>query len=158
MSIDKNKYFSDMEWSKKLQELQYKYENKINKKQFKEFRDSLGEIVNRKLTLKQEALDAFRVGKAGKRFENRCKKLNAKERLYTIEVEESLVEVLDSLISLYKALPKQLYSKDEQDLITFLRQRKQKMRDNLYHKKDRLARPEVYTDINHRYDTQKRER
>lgn len=156
MSIQ-DRYFSDSEWNKKLQELQYKYENK-NKTKFKEFRDSIGEIIDRRLVIKDEALEAFRIGKSGERLEKRLTKLSAPERLYRIEVEESLCNVLDGLISIYNALPKQVITEEEKDFLSFLRDKATKMKGNLYHKKDRLSRPEVYTDINHRYDFQKRTR
>lgn len=152
------KYFSDTEWNKKLQELQYKYENKVNKRKFKEFRDSIGELVNHKLVIKDEAKEAFRIGKAGERFEARLKKLSAPERLYRLEVEGSLLAALSSIIQLYKSLPKEYISDVEKDFIQYLRDAKSKLQNNLNHKRDRLKRPEVYSDINKRYNTQKRER
>lgn len=160
MSSEKNKneYFSDAEWSKKLQELQLKYENNKNKKKFKPFIDSIGELVDRKLVIRDEAKEAFRIGKAGVRFKTRMTKLAAPERLYKLEVEEALLEALVGIIQVYDAIPSTFISDDEKDFIKYLKDRKQKMSGNLYHKRDRLERPEVYSDINKRYDTQKRER
>lgn len=156
-----NKYFEEAEWNERLQQLQNKYENKKTKK-FKPFVDSLGELIinditgQRKLQLSEEAKATFRIGKAGERFEKRNKKLTSKERLYALEVEESLLEVIVSIVDLYNVLPKDLMNDDEQELIKFLRDKRRKMKDNINHKRDRIERPEVYTDINHRYDTQKR--
>lgn len=153
--------YNDDEWQKKLKELEYwehRAANATSKNKFKPFIDSMGEIIDRKLVIKQEALDAFRVGRAGKKLERRKKKLTAPERLYQIEVEESLLNALTALVDLYKVLPSQLISNDESDLITFIKERRIKLRDNINHKKDRIERPEVYTDINRRYNTQKRER
>ena len=158
-----DKYFEEAEWNERLQQLQNKYENKKTKK-FKPFIDSLGELIidnitgQRKLQLSEEAKATFRVGKAGERFEKRNKKLTSKERLYALEVEESLVEAISALVDIYNVLPKEFITNEEQELIKFLRDRRQKMKGNLYHKRDRIERPEVYTDINHRYDTQKRVR
>lgn len=169
--MSSEKFYTDKEWEKKIKELEYwdslsqaklkqehRAANATSKNKFKPFIDSMGEIVKGKLVLKQEALDAFRVGKAGERFESRCKKLTNESRLYAIEVEESLLAALKGLIQLYDALPKQLISTEETDFLAYIKDRAIKMRGNLYHKKDRIARPEVYTDINRRYDTQKRER
>lgn len=160
MSSEKNKneYFSDTDWNKKLQELQYKYENNKNKKRFKPFIDSIGELVDRKLVIRDEAKEAFRIGKAGERFKTRMTKLSAPERLYKLEVEEALLEALVGIIQVYDAIPSTFVSAEEKDFIKYLKDRKQKMTWNLYHKRDRLERPEVYSDINKRYDTQKRER
>ena len=154
----KSAYFSEEEWSKKLQELQLKYENSKNKKKFKPFIDSIGELVNRKLVIRDEAKEAFRIGKAGERFKTRMTKLAAPERLYKLEVEEALLEALVGIIQVYDALPSTFVSEEEKDFIKYLKDRKLKMTWNLYHKRDRLERPEVYSDINKRYDTQKRER
>ena len=160
MSSEKLKsvYFSEEDWEKKLQELQLKYENSKNKKRFKPFIDSIGELVDRKLVIKDEAKEAFRIGKAGERFKARMTKLAAPERLYKLEVEEALLEALVGIIQVYDALPSTFVSDEEKDFIKYLKDRKLKMTWNLYHKRDRLERPEVYTDINKRYDTQKRER
>ena len=160
MSSEKNKneYFSDAEWNKKLQELQYKYENKLNKRKFKPFIDSIGEIVDRKLVIKDEAKEAFRIGKAGEHFNARISRLSAPERLYKLEVEEALLESLIGIIQVYDAIPSTFVSDEEKEFIKYLKDRKIKMHDNLNHKRDRLERPEVYSDINKRYDTQKRER
>jgi len=160
MSSEKNKnvYFTDTEWNKKLQELQLKYENNKNKKKFKPFIDSIGEIVDRKLVIRDEAKEAFRIGKAGERFTARMKRLAAPERLYKLEVEEALLEALVGIIQVYDAIPSTFVSEEEKDFIKYLKDRRTKMSGNLYHKRDRLERPEVYTDINKRYDTQKRER
>ena len=152
----KSAYFSEEEWNKKLQELQLKYENSKNKKKFKPFIDSIGELVDRKLVIRDEAKEAFRIGKAGERFKTRMTKLSSPERLYKLEVEEALLEALVGIIQVYDALPSTFVSEEEKDFIKYLKDRKQKMSGNLYHKRDRLERPEVYTDINHRYDTQKR--
>ena len=154
----KSAYFSEEEWNKKLQELQLKYENSKNKKRFKPFIDSIGELVDRKLVIKDEAKEAFRIGKAGERFKTRMTKLAAPERLYKLEVEEALLEALVGIIQVYDALPSTFVSDEEKDFIKYLKDRKQKMTWNLYHKRDRLERPEVYSDINKRYNTQKRER
>lgn len=160
MSSEKlqNSYFSEEEWEKKLQELQYKYENSKNKKKFKPFIDSIGELVDRKLVIRDEAKEAFRIGKAGERFKTRMTKLSSPERLYKLEVEEALLEALVGIIQVYDALPSTFVSDDEKDFIKYLKERRTKMSGNLYHKRDRLERPEVYSDINKRYDTQKRER
>ncbi len=154
----KSTYFSEEEWNKKLQELQLKYENSKNKKKFKPFIDSIGELVDRKLVIRDEAKEAFRIGKAGERFKTRMTKLAAPERLYKLEVEEALLEALVGIIQVYDALPSTFVSDEEKDFIKYLKDRKQKMTWNLYHKRDRLERPEVYSDINKRYNTQKRER
>ena len=162
--MSSEKIYTDKEWEKKIKELEYwehKAQQATSKNKFKPFIDSMGEIVDRKLVLKQEALDAFRVGKAGERLDARKKKLTAPERLYAIEVEESLVVALSTLTKLYRSLPKELKamcSEEELEFVKYITDRTDKMRKNLYHKKDRIARPEVYTDINHRYDTQKRSR
>ena len=152
--------YNDDEWQKKLKELEYwehKAQQANSKNKFKPFIDSMGDIVDRKLVLRQEALDAFRVGKAGERFDARKKKLTAPERLYQIEVEESLVAALKGLIQLYNALPTQMVTDDEKELLSVIKDKRRKLQDNINHKRDRIARPEVYTDINRRYDTQKRE-
>ena len=154
----KSAYFSEEEWNKKLQELQLKYENNKNKKKFKPFIDSIGELVDRKLVIRDEAKEAFRIGKAGEHFKTRMTKLAAPERLYKLEVEEALLEALIGIIQVYDAMPSTFVSDEEKDFIKYLKDRKLKMVWNLYHKRDRLERPEVYSDINKRYNTQKRER
>lgn len=153
--------YNDDEWQKKLKELEYwehKAQQATSKNKFKPFIDSMGEIVNRKLVIRDEAKEAFRIGKAGERFKTRMTKLAAPERLYKLEVEEALLEALVGIIQVYDAIPSTFVSDEEKDFIKYLKDRKQKMIWNLYHKRDRLERPEVYTDINKRYDTQKRER
>lgn len=115
---------------------------------------------DRRLVVKPEVLEAM----DKERLRKRKLSLNDPIRLLGIEIDESLLQALTSLRELYKYVrsfcKKNSMDFPEEDrlMLEFLQKTCTNMSTNLMHKKDRMLHPEIYSDINKRYDKFKRGR
>lgn len=107
------------------------------------------------LVVKQEVLDAF----DKERLRKRKEALTSPARLLGIEIEEALLNSLKALkdvLTLTKNTA--CISQEDLELLDFLKTRCRNLHGNILHKRDRIARPEVYSDINNRYSKYKRKK